>query len=122
MSSGTNSAPTGGEFTATPIFDVPPRPVTGPLTPEELIALNEEIAAMAKAGLPLDQGLNALAQEMGRGRLKKLTEQIAVDMRAGLTLPQALERQTGSVPSYYGALLTAGIRSGKLGEVLGTLT
>src|ERR1051325_5903982 len=59
---------------------------------------------------------------MGRGRLKNLTGQIAADLRAGLTLPQALERQEGTVPSYYAALLTAGIRSGKLGEVLATLT
>ena len=40
---------------------------------EDLITLNEEIAGMARAGLPLDQGLAALAKEMGKGRLQRVT-------------------------------------------------
>lgn len=93
-----------------------------PLSAEDLITLNEEIAGMAKAGLPLDQGLSALAREMGYGRLQGVTAQLAADMRAGFTLPQALERQGGRVPPYYAALLSAGIRSGRIVDVLGTLT
>ncbi len=122
MSSGSNATPTNDAITTTPVFTVVPKPASGPLSAEELVALNEEIAAMARAGLPLDQGLTALAREMGTGRLKKVTEQIAADLHAGHTLPQALDRQQGVVPNYYSALLTAGIRSGKLGEVLATLT
>jgi general secretion pathway protein F len=95
---------------------------TRALSPEDLITLNEEIAAMARAGLPLDQGLSALASEMGRGKLRNVTQQLADDMRAGFSLPDALKRQEGRVPPYYAALLAAGIRSGKLGDVLGTLT
>jgi type II secretory pathway component PulF len=77
---------------------------------------------MAKAGLPLDQGLAALAREMGRGRLRQVTRQLADDLHRGSTLPEALERQRGRVPAYYAALLAAGVRSGRVGEVLGTLT
>jgi type II secretory pathway component PulF len=43
-------------------------------------------------------------------------------MHAGLTLPQAMQRQQGNVPPYYAALLNAGLRTGKLGDVLGTMT
>lgn len=106
-------------------FKPAPRPMPAanvPLTADELITLNEEIASLARAGLPLDQGLSVLAREMGSGRLKKVTQQLADDMLAGHTLPEALKRQEGRVPSYYAALLTAGIRSGKLSEVLTTLT
>ena len=92
------------------------------MTTEDLIALNEEIAGMARAGLPLDQGLAALAREMGRGRLQKVTARIAADLRAGLTLPEALDRQGKSVPRYYAGLVAAGIRSGSISEVLATLT
>jgi type II secretory pathway component PulF len=94
----------------------------GLLTAEDLITLNEEIAGMARAGLPLDQGLTALAKDMGRGRLRAVTRQLGDDLRAGLTLPQALDRQKSHVPSYYSALLAAGIRGGRLADVLGTLT
>jgi type II secretory pathway component PulF len=100
----------------------PSRPKGGPLSAEDLIALNEEIAGMARAGLPLDQGLHVLAREIGRGRLQQVTGQLADDLRAGFTLPQALQRQEGHVPPYYAALLAAGIRSGRMGEVLATLT
>jgi type II secretory pathway component PulF len=92
------------------------------MKPDELIALNEEIAGMARAGLPLDQGLAALAKEMGRGRLRSVTAAIATDLKAGQTLPQALERQTGHVPPFYATLVSAGLRTGRISDVLATLT
>ena len=100
----------------------PPRTPRGVLSANDLITLNEEIAGMARAGLPLDQGLAALAREMGSGRLQQVTQQLATDLQAGLTLPQALQRQQGRVPPFYAALLAAGIRSGRIGDVLATLT
>jgi type II secretory pathway component PulF len=92
------------------------------MTADDLITLNEEIAGMARAGLPLDQGLAALAREMGKGRLQKVTAKIAVDLHAGFTLPEALDRQGKRVPRYYASLVAAGIRSGSISEVLATLT
>lgn len=89
---------------------------------DDLIALNEEIAGMARAGLPLDQGLAALAKEMGRGQLRGVTTALANDLRGGLTLPQALERQAGKVPPFYAGLVSAGVRTGRVAEVLATLT
>jgi type II secretory pathway component PulF len=95
---------------------------TRALSEADLIALNDEIAAMARAGLPLDQGLAAMAREMGTGRLQRATREIAEDLRSGLTLPDALEQQAGRVPDFYPALVQAAIRSGRIEEVLGTLT
>ena len=115
------AAGSGGEFSAKPLASTP-SPFASPLSPEELITLNDEIAGMAKAGVPLDQGLAALASEIGWGRLRTVTQTLADDLRAGFTLPQAIERQKGRVPAYYAALLSAGARSGRIGEVLATLT
>jgi type II secretory pathway component PulF len=89
---------------------------------DDLIALNDEIAGMARAGLPLDQGLAALAQEMGRGRLQRVTATLAADLRAGHPLPEALDRQAGRVPPFYASLVAAGMRTGRIGDVLATLT
>lgn len=89
---------------------------------DDLVALNEEIAGMARAGLPLDQGLRALAKEMGRGRLQKVTAAIAADLEAGKTLPEALQHQGKTLPPYYASLVAVGIRTGRMGEVLVTLT
>jgi type II secretory pathway component PulF len=91
------------------------------LSGEELIALNEEIAGMARAGFPLDKGLAAMARDMGYGRLKKITSVLADDLQSGLTLPQALAKQGQRVPPY-AALVSAGVRTGKLHEVLAVLS
>jgi len=92
------------------------------MTADDLTALNEQIAAMARAGLPLDQGLDGLAREMGRGRLRDVTDALARDLRAGHPLPEALARQEGRIPPYYANLVTAGVQTGRLPEVLTTLT
>src|SRR5262245_52564657 len=92
------------------------------MQPDELIALNEEIAGMARAGLPLDQGLAALAREMSSGQLQRVTAALAKDLRDGQTLPQALARQAGRIPPFYAGLVAAGVRTGRISEVLATLT
>ncbi len=92
------------------------------MTADELTALNDQIAALARAGLPLDQGLDTLARDMGRGRLRAVTEALAADLRAGHPLPEALARQQGRVPTYYANLVTAGVQTGRLPDVLATLT
>ena len=83
MSSGPPHAPPSSDaITSTaPLF-------TSALSAEDLITLNEEIAALAKAGLPLDQGLAMLSREMGAGKLQRVTAKLADDLRAGLTLPE----------------------------------
>jgi type II secretory pathway component PulF len=92
------------------------------MKPEDLITLNEEVAAMARAGLPLDQGLAALAEEMGRGQLRQVTAQLATDLKAGRTLPEAIKRQGTNMPAFYAGLVETGIRTGRMAEVLATLT
>jgi type II secretory pathway component PulF len=92
------------------------------MTSDELIALNDQIAGMAKAGLPLDQGLASLAREMGYGRLRSVTAAIAHDLDAGMPLPEAVERRKHELPPFYAHLVTAGIRTSRLPEVLATLT
>jgi type II secretory pathway component PulF len=89
---------------------------------EDLIALNEEIAGMARAGLPLAPGLLALAREMGRGELQRVTETLAEDLISGKTLPEALEKQSAHVPPFYSGLVSAGVKTGRIAEVLATLT
>src|SRR5580698_6079268 len=114
MSNAPNESAQGTSFRAGVARPMIGQALTRPLSLEDLITLNEEIAAMAKAGLPLDQGLSALAKEMGGGRLQAVTEQLANDLRSGCTLPEAIKRQPGRLPPYYAALLNAGIRSNRL--------
>jgi general secretion pathway protein F len=98
-----------------------PEPSVRGLSGEDLALLNEEIAALAKAGLPLDQGLASLAEEMRHGRMRTVTLNLAADLHRGLSLPEAMAKQEGNIPRYYGRVVAAGIRTGNVGEVLATL-
>ncbi|MFO0864432.1 MAG: type II secretion system F family protein [Gemmataceae bacterium] len=91
------------------------------LSSEELALLNDEIAALAKSNLPLDQGLASLGEEMTRGRMRTVTLKLAADMQTGISLPDAMAKQEANIPRYYGRMVAAGIRTGNVAEVLATL-
>ncbi len=92
------------------------------MSPDDVTALNEQIAAMTRSGLPLDTGLELLAADMGRGNLKRVTTKLVGDLPSGIPLDAAFERQGRQLPRYYSALVAAGIRTGRLPEVLATLS
>ncbi|MBX7105003.1 MAG: type II secretion system F family protein [Gemmataceae bacterium] len=92
------------------------------MTPDDLATLNEQIAGMARAGLPLDQGLASLARDMNRGKLRRVTKGLSSDLESGATLPEALDRWEKELPPYYAGLARAGLRTGRLPEVLHTMT
>lgn len=94
----------------------------GALTPDQLIYLNEEIAGMARAGLPLEEGLASIAREMSRGNLKQTTQHLADQLKQGKSLPEAIAAQQGRMPKFYSSLMNAGIRGGNLPDVLALLT
>ncbi|UCH70240.1 MAG: type II secretion system F family protein, partial [Candidatus Bathyarchaeota archaeon] len=62
------------------------------ITLEQLIALNDEIAALVRTGIPLEQALGQLGEDMP-GRLGKLTQRLAERMQRGESLSQVLEEE-----------------------------
>ncbi|WP_165227428.1 type II secretion system F family protein [Aquisphaera insulae] len=89
----------------------------GSLTLGELAALNEEIVALVKAGLPLDQGLARIGDDL-RGGLKRIAESLAVRLGRGEDLHQALEAESAAAPPLYRAVVEAGAKSGNLASAL----
>jgi general secretion pathway protein F len=83
---------------------------------DELIALNDEIAALARAGLPLESGLVQVGGDMP-GRLRALATDLGEKMRGGESLPEALD-SVGGVPPLYRAVVEAGLRAGRLPAAL----
>lgn len=91
----------------------------GGLSGPEALELSAQIAGLARAGLPMAPSLSALAEELPRGRLRRSLRDLARDLEAGRALPEAVEGQEGRIPPHLRGLMLAGIRSGRLGEVLG---
>lgn len=89
--------------------------MAGSLT--ELMVLNQEILAIARARAPISAELLRAARQMP-GAGAKLAQRIAERLQAGATLEQALVDQHPKVPHFYTAVVVAGQQSGRLPQAL----
>jgi general secretion pathway protein F len=87
------------------------------ITLEQLIALNDEIGALVRAGVPLGPSLRGLGDELP-GRLGKASVALAEGVDRGEPLEQILAEQGASYPRVYRAIVEAGLRSGRLASAL----
>jgi type II secretory pathway component PulF len=86
-------------------------------TLDDLIALNDEIAALVRAGLPLEEGLAELGGDMP-DRLGRIAVSLAEAGARGESLDQALLDQAVRLPPVYRAVMHAGMRAGRLPAAL----
>lgn len=85
---------------------------------EELIALNDEIAGLVRAGIPLEAGLGAEFSS----KLGPVTDRLRERLGQGLSLPEALAAEESNLPRVYRAIVEAGLRTGKLPQALESLS
>lgn len=84
---------------------------------DEFIALNEEIAGLVRAGVPLDSGLARWSRDVG-GRLGRVTAELSAGAARGESLEQSLAALEGQMPAVYRAVVAAGLKSGRLPAAL----
>lgn len=84
---------------------------------DELVALNDEIAALVRAGVPLERGLLGLGRDVP-GRLGAIARELGSRMERGATLEEALTSAGPAIPETYRAVVEAGRRSGRLPAAL----
>jgi len=87
----------------------------------EFLLFNQQLASIAKAGIPLERGLRELAKDVSSSRMRKLIEDIAGDLEAGVSIEQAFEKRQKHFPALYGRILKAGVETGRLSEMLTSL-
>ncbi len=86
---------------------------TGPITIDQLLALNEEIAALVRAGVPLDRGLLEAGRDV-RGQLGRIAGVLGRRLGRGESLVEALGAERQAIPPLYRAVVEAGTRAGRL--------
>lgn len=86
----------------------------------DLVALNEEMAALVRSGTSLEQGLVDLGDELP-GRLGNLAARLGRRLQSGESLTRILADDTTTFPPIWKAAVAAGIRSGRLAVVLESL-
>jgi general secretion pathway protein F len=87
------------------------------VTLDQLLALNDEMAALVRAGIPLEQGLTALGQD-APGKLGLLATRLADRLRSGENLVDILQRDDMAFPPIWRSVVLAGLRSGHLPAAL----
>jgi general secretion pathway protein F len=85
----------------------------GSISIDQLLALNEEIAALVRAGVPLERGLLDAGSDI-RGRLGRITSVLGRRMSQGESLAEALDGEKQAIPPLYRAVVEAGTRAGRL--------
>ena len=84
---------------------------------DDLIALNDEIAALARAGMPLERGLSQVGEDLP-GKLGAITTALGERLSRGESLADALAAEGSRFPRLYRAVVEAGVRAGRLPAAL----
>lgn len=89
-------------------------------TLDELTALNRELAALVRAGLPLEPGLRQIAADAA-GPTSQIAASLERELSSGASLAEAVAAQGERFPPIYRAMVTAGARSGQLADAFENL-
>ncbi|HVX13925.1 MAG TPA: type II secretion system F family protein [Pirellulales bacterium] len=84
---------------------------------DDLLALNDEIAALVRAGVPLESGLAELARDLPSNPARVAAE-LADRLAQGDPLDRALDAAGQRLPPLYLAVVAAGLKSGRLSAAL----
>jgi general secretion pathway protein F len=88
------------------------------LTHRQQLFLSETLAALLRAGLLVDRGLQVAAALAPNSASKSLIEAILRSVRSGHTLAQALKSEAQGFPPYFLSMVEAGEMGGALPEAL----
>jgi len=83
----------------------------------EVAIFTRQFSVMLDAGLPLVQGLDAIAQQHPNAAFKETLQQIREDVEAGSTLSAAMARH----PKVFDSLYTNMVAAGETGGILDTI-
>jgi len=87
----------------------------------QFMLFNQQLASITKAGIPLEKGLRELANDVGSKSMRKLIDDIASELEAGVSIEEAFEKRQKRFPPLYGRILKAGVETGRLSEMLTSL-
>lgn len=88
----------------------------------DVAMFTQQLATLVGAGLPLDRSLAVLAELAETPRLKRLVDRVRDEVRGGVSLSEALERQHGVFSRLYVNMVRAGELGGTLDQTLTRLS
>jgi type IV pilus assembly protein PilC len=100
-------------------LDLAQRPMRAkPLSGDDFAAFNQQLAHLSAAGLPIEQGLRLIAEDLQHGELAQSIRNVSAELERGVPLGDAFKLHEKQFPPLYGILIDAGVRTGNLPAVL----
>jgi general secretion pathway protein F len=90
-------------------------------TLEELLAFNDELASLTRAGVPIDLGLAKLNRDPDRA-VQQINAAVARRVDRGVSLSEAVAEEDRLLPAIYRTVVSAGLRCGRLPAALEALS
>ncbi len=87
---------------------------------DDLVALNDEIAGLVRAGIPLEMGLASWSGDVS-GSLGRTAARLSSSIDRGRSLGDSLADEHAQIPPVYSAIVRAGLKSGRLPAALEAL-
>jgi len=88
----------------------------------DLVSFTNELASLLTAGLPLDRGLQILAEISEQSKAKEIVQSLLKSIREGMSFSEALSKHPNIFPRLYVNMVRAGEAGGILDTVLGRLS
>ncbi len=89
-----------------------------PHSPTDAIPLANQIGQAIRAGLPLESGLRALAEQTRSRHSRLALLELSQNLEQGMPLADALRASKSGLPQSMTALIVAGVESGRLDSVM----
>jgi type IV pilus assembly protein PilC len=90
----------------------------GKVKSDDLVIFTRQLSTMISAGVPLLRGLSSLSQHAESPALKKIINQIVVDVESGLPFGDALAKYPNTFSDVYVNMVRAGEAAGILDDIL----
>lgn len=90
----------------------------GSIDGQHLETFNAQLAQATASGMPMEQAVRLIADEMPLGRARRTVASLATELERGASLPDAIRNLGRRFPAAYVQAIETGMASNKLGETL----
>jgi general secretion pathway protein F len=93
----------------------------GNLSGNDLVLVTRQLSMLIKSGATVEESLGAIASEAEKPKTRRVLMGVRSSVQEGYSFAEALGGAAKSFPPYYRSVVSAGLTSGRLGEVLDRL-
>ncbi|MEO1642404.1 MAG: type II secretion system inner membrane protein GspF [Pseudomonadota bacterium] len=90
----------------------------GNMGSNDLVLATRQLAMLIKSGATVEEAVGAIAGQADKPAMRRALMSVRGSVQEGYGLDEALAGQSRAFPAYYRSVVSAGLQSGRLGDVL----